>query len=66
MINFCNILEYFLICLFYLKQISCVSYKLDEKKYIDTIKNYNYNRASSETAKTMSFQVTNYSYLTEK
>ena len=66
MINFCNILEYFLICLFYLKQISCVSYKLDGKKYIDTIKNYNYNRASSETAKTMSFQVTNYSYLTEK
>ena len=64
MINFYNILEYFLICLFPLKQISYVSYILDEKKYIDTIKYYNYNSASSETSKNVPFQVANYSYLT--
>ncbi len=43
MINFYDILEYFLICLFPLKQISYVGYILDEKKYIDAIKYYNYN-----------------------
>jgi hypothetical protein len=64
MINFYNILEYFLICLFPLKQISHVGYILDEKKYIDTIKYYNYNRTSSETSKNVPFQVANYSYLT--
>jgi hypothetical protein len=64
MINFYNILEYFLICLFPLKQISYVGYILDDKKYIDTIKYYNYNSVSSETSKNVPFQVANYSYLT--
>ncbi|HEX2407376.1 MAG TPA: hypothetical protein VHJ38_09230 [Nitrososphaeraceae archaeon] len=64
MINFYDILEYFLICLFPLKQISYVGYILDDKKYIDAIKYYNYNSASSETSKNVPFQVANYSYLT--
>ena len=64
MINFYNILEYFLICLFPLKQISYVGYILNEKKYLDTIKYYNYNSTSSEAFKNVPFQVANYSYLT--
>ena len=63
MINFYDILEYFLICLFPLKQISYVGCILNDKKYIDAIKYYNYNSASSETSKNVPFQVANYSYL---
>jgi hypothetical protein len=36
-------MEYILTCLFYLKQIICVSYRMKEEQHIDTIKNYNYN-----------------------
>jgi hypothetical protein len=66
MLNFYNILEYFLICLFYLYQISCGSYNHYEKKNRDTIKSYNYNTKSSETANNILYQVTNYSYLSKK
>jgi hypothetical protein len=45
-------MEYILTCLFYLKQIICVSYRIKEEKHIVTIKNYNYNSRSSETDKT--------------
>jgi hypothetical protein len=59
-------MEYILTCLFYLKQIICVSYRIKEEKHIDTIKNYNYNSTSSETYKTPTFQITNHSHPMEK
>jgi len=59
-------MEYIVTCLFYLKQIICVSYRIKEEKHIDTIKNYNYNSTSSETDKTPTFQITNRSHPMEK
>lgn len=59
-------MEYILTCLFYLKQIICVSYRMKEEQHIDTIKNYNYNSTSSETDKTPTFQITNHSHPMEK
>lgn len=59
-------MEYTLTCLFYLKQIICVSYRIKEEKHIHTIKNYNYNSTSSETDKTTTFQITNHSHPMEK
>jgi hypothetical protein len=59
-------MEYILTCLFYLKQIICVSYRMKEEQHIDTIKNYNYNSTSSETDKTTTFQITNHSHPMEK
>ena len=59
-------MEYIVTCLFYLKQIICVSYRIKEEKHIDTIKNYNYNSTSSETDKTPTFQITNRSHHMEK
>lgn len=59
-------MEYTLTCLFYLKQIICVSYRIKEEKHIDTIKNYNCNSTSSETDKTPTFQITNHSHPMEK
>ena len=59
-------MEYILTCLFYLKQIICISYRIKEEKHIDTIKNYNYNSTSSETYKTPTFQITNHSHPMEK
>jgi hypothetical protein len=59
-------MEYIVTCLFYLKQIICVSYRIKEKKHIDTIKNYNYHSTSSVTDKTPTFQITNHSHPMEK
>ena len=61
-------MEYILTCLFYLKQIICISYRIKAEKHIDTIKNYNYNSTSSETDKTTTttFQITNHSHPMEK
>ena len=59
-------MKYILTCLFYLKQIICVSYRMKEEQHIDTIKNYNYNSTSSETYKTPTFQITNHSHPMEK
>ena len=59
-------MEYILTCLFYLKQIICVSYRIKEEKHIDTIKNYNYNSTSTETDKTTTFQITTHSHPMEK
>ena len=62
-------MEYILTCLFYLKQIICVSYRMKEEQHIDTIINYNYNSTSSETDKTTTtttFQITNHSHPMEK
>jgi hypothetical protein len=59
-------MEYIVTCLFYLKQIICVSYRIKEEKHIDTIKNYNYNSTSSGTDTTPTFQITNHSHPMEK
>jgi hypothetical protein len=59
-------MEYIVTCLFYLKQIICVSYRIKEKKHIDTIKNYNYHSTSSVTDKNSNFSKTNHSHPMEK
>lgn len=59
-------MKYIIHCLFYLNYIICVSYRMNEKKHLNTIKNYNYNITSLETDKTMYFKVTNRSHNTEK
>jgi hypothetical protein len=59
-------MEYILTCLFYLKQIIYVSYRMKEEQHIDTIINYNYNSTSSETDKTTNFQITNHYHPMEK
>ena len=59
-------MKYILTCLFYLKQIICVSYRIKEEIHINTIKNYKYNSTSSETDKTTTFQITNHSHPMEK
>lgn len=56
----------YIILLFYLNYIIWVSYRMNEKKHINTIKNYNYNNTSLKTDKTTYFRVTNRSYNTEK
>lgn len=58
-------MKYIITCLFCLNYIIWISYRMNEKKHVNTIKNYNYN-STLENDKTTYFRVTNRSYNTEK